>query len=510
MTSQDLIYEFQSNNSVILDTDRIKTSLTSLLSKIEDNKTREERIGDFIKHEYPKIAEVFEFNKARGILMQQSDVSTTSSLELFEGYVNIISEIVKETSDALEAQAKEDRKKAEEALQEAKTTNDKAQKKYQNAQEMDMNKETGKNIDRDFVLNEYKKEVDNSAIALSNAEKKLAGVAPFKPYESSMDYFGISEEEAKYLLENQVNSATYINARRVQVATVGVADPVFMADLNEAFKNKVSYQEASASEKRRMQQVYATKQVMKETLDSKKGFWGWVWKAITHRSEAKAMRNYINAADRSLSGANFDTKAENEAIEAMTKKGYLYGIYKRSGAESEIKEKFAENERKYASIREEQAKIEAKTEVEIEAISKLPLKDQFFEIKFRPSHDNETFEKQRLEYNEVAKIVSKGVKSNTIPKDVIEVFKATTKKFNAVKKIKAGVPVESCEEIEQVLMDKGNHDNYNAMKFSEVKNLVEQKESISIPLDNPNANLNVSKPVETAPQLDKDPIIKNN
>ena len=436
MASQELIYVFQSNNSVILDTERIKASLTSILSKIEDNKTREAKIGDFIKHEYPKIAEVFEFNKARGILMQQADVSTTSSLEFFEGYVNIISEIVKETSDALEAQAN-------------------------------------------------------------------------KPYESSMDYFGISEEEAKYLLENQVNSATYINARRVQVATVGVTAPVFMDDLNEAFENKGSYQDASASDKRRMQQVYATKQVMKETLDSKKGFWGWVWKAITHRSEAKAMRNYINAAERSLSGANFDAKAENEAIEAMTKKGYLYGRYKRSGAESEIKEKFAKNEKKYASIREEQAKIEAKTEVEIEAISKLPLKDQFFEIKFRPSHDNETFEKQRLEYNEVAKIVKKGVKSNTIPKDVIEVFKATTKKFNAVKKIKAGVPVESCEEIEQVLMDKGNHDNYNAMKFSEVKNLVEQKESISIPLDNPNANLNVPKPVDTTLTKEIDPIINN-
>ena len=444
MASQKLIYDFQSNNSVILDTDRIKVSLTSILSKIEDNKTREAKIGDFIKYEYPKIAEVFEFNKARGSLMQQVDVSTTSSLEFFEGYVNIISEIVKETSDALEAQAK--------------------------------------------------------------------GVAPFKPYESSMDYFGISEEEAKYLLENQVNSATYINARRVQVATVGGAAPVFMKELNEAFGKNVSYQDASAGEKRRMQQVYATKQVMKETLDSKKGFWGWVWKAITHRSEAKAMRNYINAAERSLVGANFDEAAEKDATEAMTKKGYLYGIYKRSGAESEIKEKFAENERKYALIREEQAKIEAKMEVEIKATSKLPLKDQFFEIRFRPSHDNETFEKQRLEYNEVAKIVSKGVKSNTIPKDVIEVFKATTKKFNAVKKIiaKAGAPGESCEEIEQKLMDKGNHDNYNAMKFSEVKNLVEQKESISIPLDNPNANLNVSKPVETAPQLDKDPIIKNN
>ena len=344
---------------------------------------------------------------------------------------------------------------------------------------------------------------------MSNAEKKLAGVAPFKPYESSMDYFGIREEEAKYLLENQVNSATYINARRVQVATVGVAAPVFMNELNEAFENKGSYQDASAGDKRRMQQVYATKQVMKETLDSKKGFWGWVWKAITHRSEAKAMRNYINAAERSLSGANFDEAAENEAIEAMTKKGYLYGRYKRSGAESEIKEKFAENEKKYALIREEQAKIEAKTEAEIEAISKLPLKDQFFEIKFRPSHDKETFEKQRLEYNKVAKIVSEGVKSNTIPKDVIEVFKATNKKFNAVKKIKAGVPVESCEEIEQVLMDKGNHNNYNAMKFSEVKNLVEQKENITIKLDNDEANIDRAKPVDTAPAKEIDPFVKN-
>ena len=79
MASQDLIYAFQANNGVILDTERIKASLTSILSKIEDNKTREARIGDFIKHEYPKIAEVFEFNKARGILMQQADVSTTSS-----------------------------------------------------------------------------------------------------------------------------------------------------------------------------------------------------------------------------------------------------------------------------------------------------------------------------------------------------------------------------------------------------------------------------------------------
>ena len=156
MSSQDLIYEFQANNSVILDTDRIKTSLTSILSKIEDNKTREARIGDFIKHEYPQIAEVFEFNKARGILMKENDVSTTSSLAFFEGYVNIISEIVKETSNRLAEESEENRKKAEEAVQAAKEKNEDAQRKYQNAQDMDMNKETGRKVDREFVLNKYK------------------------------------------------------------------------------------------------------------------------------------------------------------------------------------------------------------------------------------------------------------------------------------------------------------------------------------------------------------------
>ena len=62
-------------------------------------------------------------------------------------------------------------KKAEEAVQAAKAKNEDAQRKYQNAQDMDMNKETGREVDREFVLNKYKDAVDNTAITLSNAEK---------------------------------------------------------------------------------------------------------------------------------------------------------------------------------------------------------------------------------------------------------------------------------------------------------------------------------------------------
>ena len=43
------------------------------------------------------------------------------------------------------------------------------------------------------------------------------------------------------------------------------------------------------------------------------------------------------------------------------------------------------------------------------------------------------FDKQRLEYNAVAKIVEKGYKNKTIPDEVIDVFKATGKKFKLMK-----------------------------------------------------------------------------
>jgi hypothetical protein len=115
-------------------------------------------------------------------------------------------------------------------------------------------------------LNEYKKEVDNTAIALSKAEKKLAAVVPFNTYESSMDYFGITTEEAKNLLENQVNSATYINARRVQAATVGVTAPVFMDELKAAFEEQkdVKLRRLSMTPERYIQLSYSFQKITDE------------------------------------------------------------------------------------------------------------------------------------------------------------------------------------------------------------------------------------------------------
>ena len=432
MPSQELIYAFQAANSVVLDTKRLKDDITKLLTATQDNKTREERIGEYIKHEYPKIAGVFEFNKAKSTLMNRIDVPTTSSLEFFEGYVNIISEIVKETADSLTTQ----------------------------------------------------------------------------PYEPSMDYFGIKEKEAKNLIEEQLNAAAYMDVRRAQIATVGVTDPAFMDDLTKAFKNNASYQEASAGDKKRMQQVYATKQLMQAKLDSKKGFVGWFWK-LFHRTETKAMKNYINTAERALTGANFTDEAVAETMEAMTQKGYFYDLYNKSGVANDIKAKFAKNEEKYASIRAREAEREAALNAEIDVVSKLPVKDQLFEIRFRPSSDMEKFNMQLREFNEVGKLVEKGNRDKKIPKEVLRVFSANSKKFRSMKNQQLHNADQICEDIENNLISGGDYDNYKGMKFSELKALVEQKEAISVEIDDKEKDVAVSQPVESAPTVEKDPVVKN-
>ena len=61
------------------------------------------------------------------------------------------------------------------------------------------------------------------------------------------------------------------------------------------------------------------------------------------------------------------------------------------------------------------------------------------------------------------------------------------------------------------LMGKGAHDNYTAMKYSEIEALMNQKVNVPIDLgDNPK-EVSVSKPVEEKqPSLNKDAVSKGN
>lgn len=482
MPSKDLISKLQSNNNVIFETARIKSGIAAILAKTQSNRVREAKIGEFIKIEYADVASKFEFNKARDALMGSADVATSTSLDFFKDYMEIITEMVKETSDELSKQAKETREKAEAALADAQKEYESAKAKYDKANAMDMDKALGKEVDKESIMKTYKDKLDQAGIAQKNAQAKLNGCKDFKPYAANTEYFGISEADANKMLETQVNSAVYMNVRKSQLDSVTATDPAFMDELKKALpKDKdIDYTTATAGEKRRIHHVYATRQLMKDTLASKTGFWGWVWRTFSHRAEAKAMRNYIKEADAALKKAHF---GENEtditaAENATTQKGVFYEQYKKSGAQEYLQEKFVVDEKKAAMIKEEQDKIAD--------VSKLPLADQFFEIKFRPSTDTKVLGEQVKEFRKVTEVITKN--KDIIPKDVMSVFKMNSKKLSNVKDIavkKATSNIHeaatlACEEAEDELIERGNHDNYKPMTYTAIKALVQEKEPVVV------------------------------
>jgi hypothetical protein len=359
----------------------------------------------------------------------------------------------------------------------------------------------------------YRTKLDDAEAALNIAKEKNNSATPFNPYESTMDYFGFSGLDALKMLDNQLNSHTYIEARRSQIESSGVTNPAYFAECSQTFGENVKYQNASADVKRKMQEVYITKQLMQEKLDSHTGISGWLWR-ITHRTETNAMKSYIGYARNALFSAGFDKAAEAEAIDAMSERGYFSAEYSGSILDA-VNEKFAKNEKIFAPIRDKKA--------EIKAISNLPLKDQLFEIKFRPSKNVETLNQQNQAFKEVKAIVEN---NKNIPEDVMKVFEANRKKLKQVMGLYAksqskGPQVMNrrdtlCENIEAELLTQVSEDNYKPMTFDQIsamndqKLIEDQKVQVEVNLDNPNEKQELSQPVVVDPALEKDPIVKSN
>lgn len=497
MPSNELIRNFQERNNVQLDSENIRITIDRILTVNADNKVRESRIGEYIVSVYPQIADEYERNRVQASVQNTGNAAKATALEFFEEYVNIISQIVKESSDSLAAQATANAEKAKENLEEA-------QRKYQNAADKyEFAVSSGTNVN----MAEYKTEFEDAEIALASAKEKKDNVVSFNPYESSMDYFGISGLDALKMLNNQLNTYNYMDMRRSQIESSGVTSPVYITELYSVFQGNTTYQSASADDKRKMQEVYATKQLMQEKLDSKQGFSGWLWKLV-HRAETNAMKNYIAAANNAFIAAGFNEAAEAEAIDAMSERGYFASEYTAFTLDS-VNEKFAKNEKTLAPIRDNRT--------EIKAVSEMPIKDQFFEMKFRPSKNVKTLNEQNQAYKEIRTLVEN---SKNIPDDVIKVLEANRKKLRTVMGLytrsqsvgpqEMNRRDEVCEKIEAELMMQVSHDNYTPMKFDEIKALNNQKEPMKVNFNDKSVKEEFSQPVnESLVKKNEDIVLGN-
>ena len=524
MPFKESIERFETSYGVKLNSENIENVIGRIFTNNDNNLERDMKIRENVMSWYAQIAAEYERNKVNSSVLNTDTVVKKTPFEFFEEYINVVSEIAKETSEHMIAASKADAEKAKKAVEDAIEARNAAQinleEKTVIAHE-EAKKGTIKEESIQHIENTYKQRLENAEIALKNAQAKKDGIVSIEPYESSLDYFGLSEADANNMLKAHVIRYTYKEARRAQIESVGLTSPAYMAELNKAFENGASYQNASAEDKKRMQEVYATKQLVAEKLDSKKGFFGWLWKLI-NRSETKAMRNYLAASEQALKNAGFDQAAETEAMTAMAEKGYFQDEYEASGIENTVKERFSENEKAFALMREKEAERKAlekarKDEIkaETEAIQKKPFKNQLFEIRFRPSTDYDTFKAQAKEYNEVGKFIKDN--KDRIPKDVLSVFKANSKKVGKVKSYfgtSSKISEDSlerldsiCEEFENKLISEISVDTYKPVTYEEVKASASVKEQMVVNLENPNAEIEVAKPVE-ATAKEKEPVVR--
>jgi hypothetical protein len=505
-TSSELIRDFTNKNHIDINGNVIRNIIEGLMSKTNSNKMREENISKYIQNTYSQIAEEFERTRADNMLNSPDTASKTTSFEFFQGYVNIISEIAKEASNHVLSQGKAEIEHAKKAVEDAQKVYDDAKKEIENAENNYKARHDGSTNGIE-IIEDYKKLKDNVEIAkikLENAEAKRArGVDFIAPFQQSNPYFNMNADIAKDLLEKQVKSCNYMELRRAQIERLGIRTNSYVLEIENAnIPESVTYKDATAEQKRKLQEIHATKQIMQEKLDSRTtGTFAW-FKRWWYRKDIAALNSYMNAANQTLSRAKFDQQDAADAIDTMTNKGFFHDEYKASGAEKIFTEQMT---RKLP-------------ESEIAATSKMPIKDQLLRLGFRPSTLYKDFLQQMEAYKEVKAHITANEKN--IPEDVMTVFKKNSKKLREVKKLyddrtrtnALNDAERICKDIENETLFKISHEDYHPTTFDALVEATSVKQSVKVDLEteNKDKNIEVSQPVKDELVKNKDNIVIGN
>ena len=143
------------------------------------------------------------------------------------------------------------------------------------------------------------------------------------------------------------------------------------------------------------------------------------------------------------------------------------------------------------------------------------IKNQLFEIKFRPANTVEQLNEQMKAYNEARAFVKD---NKNIPEAVNLVFKANGKKIQSLSNNISRNGTKAFDEIDRIcakyeseLAGNISVDNYKPMSFDEIQAVANAREPIvNIDLGDKAEDKKLSEPIVEEPAKEKEPLIKNN
>lgn len=421
--SSDLIREFTEKNHVEINGEILGNVIARIFTNNVSNETREKHIRDYIENLYSQVAEEFERKRALDTLYSPDTASKTTSFEFFDGYLKIISEIARETSDRLIAQAEAEKVNLRKAVNDAKKAFDDAEKEHDTRVQNYKDHHNGSTAGIENIpdYKKYKDDLEIAKIRLDNAEsKQLEGVAAIDPFNQSNPYFGMDIDTVNAWIEKQVKTCNYMDLRREQIERFGIRSNSYALEIeNSGIPDGVTYKNATVEQKRKFQEIYATKRIMQEKLEARTtGAFAW-FKKWWYRKDISALNNYLFAANLKLNAAGFNQDDAAEALENMTEKGFFHYEYKASGA-AMLSEKVEKIEQ-----------IDANKDKNIAAASQKDALSQMFDVYFRAPVSNEDLKNQITIANQLSKEFVQG--NTSLDPKAKSVFSMNMKKLKAIK-----------------------------------------------------------------------------
>ena len=547
MPYTQMVENFNRKYGVAVDSTNISNYAKRILTAYSDNRERDAKMKEYIKSQYPELAERYQIRRNQEMLSNKAAFDLTEAKAFFDGYVEIVNEITKDTASKVKEESERALEEARRELEEAKAKEIEVKKVFEEAKKLYDDAEAKKLPQAGKLRADAVKKSEDAKKAEDERKSKAGkeeSMFRYVPYESTMETFGLSTKEVDDMLTEQVNSYTYLDARKFQLKTFGVTNPMFRNELGDAFGKNVLYSAASAEDKAKMHESFITKQLIEARLNSK----GFFWK-LFHPTETRTMREYIAEANKALADAKFPAEAEALAT-AMAEKGLGADSVEMEAIKANIKAQFAANDakikdleeldkkqaaereaRKQAKLEEERKAKEAKekeeeakrekqleeerikkeaAKEELDAMNDEKYADRFFDKNFVPSMDKEVALAQYKLINRIGREYLQG--NNTLDKAAKRVFEANFSKLKATKNaFENGLSLDDLPKVFESIDMKyaESTKNYNnPVTFADVKATKVEKEAISIDLGEDKVSKQVEPPKKET-KLEKNAASKN-
>ena len=472
-----IVSMFSEKYGVSLDDTNIKTVVSSILINNNNPQDRETRLKEYVKDSFATFAIPQQQQRQITSIDENGHSLPMDAVAMLDTYIDVVSYIAmvvsNEQSEAMERAQEEAKKSAAEDVKNANQASDAANKAIAN--------------------NEYgaKKKAEEAKALVEKAKLRRDRANDpnnfyFSPWEPTLPKFGLTSAEARQLYTDcvkSVNSFKFAEFRREEMHKVGAAHPIFMKVVNEIDANPdvTDYNAAKPTYQEALRNIYVTRELMNTHLGSLERK-NWLWRFF-NRAEIKAVRNYVNTADRLMAKVKFPEELKEPTMTAATTSSVRAGYSDVDDVLKEIDQVFAEvdqaveanlqkqeakrkeeehrqqekeaqeklkketeekarkeKEEKHANhkAREQEARKaivghEAEINAEAEALAreKKPIPDAFFDIRFRPSWDQAESKRQS---DMCAEIGNKYILDNkNLPAGVRAVFKANYAKLRAVR-----------------------------------------------------------------------------